>query len=85
VKTARLGSFIILIDSFASFCSDSRRLADRQLKSTCEAFIDHCGDFLIGPIRVYLAKVVYTIFLTLCLLCVLCVFNNNSLYFIFLF
>nr|CAG4641520.1 EOG090X02EM [Eurycercus lamellatus] len=36
---------------------DSRRLADRQLKSTCEAFIDYCGDFLIGPIRVYLAKV----------------------------
>nr|CAG4649154.1 EOG090X02EM [Scapholeberis mucronata] len=35
---------------------DSRRLADRQLKSTCEAFIDYCGDFLIGPIRVYLAK-----------------------------
>ncbi len=38
--------------------SDSRRLADRQLKSTCEAFIDYCGDFLIGPIRVYLAKVI---------------------------
>ncbi|XP_045025748.1 conserved oligomeric Golgi complex subunit 3 isoform X2 [Daphnia magna] len=36
--------------------ADSRRLADRQLKSTCEAFIDYCGDFLIGPIRVYLAK-----------------------------
>jgi hypothetical protein len=33
-------------------------LADRQLKSTCEAFIDYCGDFLIGPIRVYLAKVI---------------------------
>ena len=37
--------------------ADSRRLADRQLKSTCEAFIDYCGDFLIGPTRVYLAKV----------------------------
>nr|CAG4638302.1 EOG090X02EM [Cyclestheria hislopi] len=36
---------------------DSRRLADRQLKTTCEAFIDYCGDFLIGPVRVYLAKV----------------------------
>lgn len=36
---------------------DSRRLADRQLKSTCEAFIDYCGDFLIEPIRVFLAKV----------------------------
>lgn len=37
--------------------SDSRRLADRQLKSTCEAFIDFSGDYLIGPLRVYLAKV----------------------------
>merc|ERR1740128_817801 len=36
--------------------TDSRRLADRQLKSTCEVFIDFCGDFLIGPVRVYLAK-----------------------------
>ena len=41
---------------------DSRRLADRQLKSTCEAFIDYCGDFLIGPIRVYLAKVIFNKF-----------------------
>nr|CAG4642358.1 EOG090X02EM [Evadne anonyx] len=36
--------------------TDSRRLADRQLKSTCEVFIDFCGDFLIGPVRVYIAK-----------------------------
>nr|CAG4647727.1 EOG090X02EM [Moina brachiata] len=35
---------------------DSRRLADRQLKTTCEAFIDYCGDFLIGPIRIFIAK-----------------------------
>nr|CAG4649996.1 EOG090X02EM [Sida crystallina] len=38
---------------------DSRRLADRQLKSTCEAFIDYCGDFLVGPIRVFIFKADY--------------------------
>jgi hypothetical protein len=38
----------------------SRRLANHQLKSTSEAFIDYCGDFLIGSIRVYLAKVIET-------------------------
>ena len=37
--------------------ADSRRLADRQLKSTCEAFIDFSGDFLVGPIRVFVFKV----------------------------
>ena len=36
---------------------DSRRLADRQLKSTCEAFIDYCGDHLVGPVRVFIFKV----------------------------
>ena len=46
-----------LINLHFSRSSDSRRLADRQLKSTCEVFIDFCGDFLIGPVRVYLAKV----------------------------
>nr|CAG4643782.1 EOG090X02EM [Lepidurus arcticus] len=37
--------------------TDSRRLADRQLKVTCEAFIQHCGEFLTAPLRVLLDKV----------------------------
>nr|CAG4651650.1 EOG090X02EM [Triops cancriformis] len=37
--------------------TDSRRLADRQLKVTCEAFIDHCGDVLASPLRIFLDKV----------------------------
>nr|CAG4645392.1 EOG090X02EM [Lynceus sp. MCZ IZ 141354] len=35
---------------------DSRRLADRQLKTTCEAFIQHAGDLLAGPLRNFLLQ-----------------------------
>ena len=36
---------------------DSKKEVDRQLKQTCETFINHCTQILIGPLRSFITKV----------------------------
>ncbi|CAG7838121.1 unnamed protein product [Allacma fusca] len=35
---------------------DSKKEVDRQLKSTCESFITHCTQILLGPMRSFISK-----------------------------
>ncbi len=37
---------------------DSKKEVDKQLKYTCELFINHCTQILIGPLKTFVNKVI---------------------------